>query len=143
VKSDSRLLMVPLFAGLMAIGAPALSQTAAPSGGGWQDGHYVTQQVPGVNQNMRNLYLLRCATCHGANGQGTATGDYPQTGPALRGNPFVQNAPADALIRVIRLGREGPQRLYHETFPNMPAWGPEAVPDVDALVVFLKTDLQK
>jgi len=44
---------------------------------------------------------------------------------------------------VIRKGRTGPQRLYHESYPNMPAFGAEAVPDVDALVQFLKTDLQQ
>lgn len=103
---------------------------------------YPTAPVLGEHQNYRNLYRLRCASCHGGEGQGT-NDDYPRLGPALRGNPFVQNAPAAAIIAVVRKGRTGPQRLYHESYPNMPAFGAEAVFDVDGLVQFLKTDLQK
>lgn len=98
--------------------------------------------VAGEHQQYRDLYRLRCATCHGANGQGT-NDDYPRLAPALRGNPFVQHAPAAAIIQVIRKGRTGEQRLYHESYPNMPAFGAQAVFDVDGLVQFLKTDLQK
>jgi mono/diheme cytochrome c family protein len=98
--------------------------------------------VVGENENIRSLYKLRCGVCHGANGQGSAN-DYPRLAPPLKGNPFITNAPAVAIIAVIRKGREGPQRLYHESYPNMPAFGAESVPDADALVRFLKTDLQK
>jgi mono/diheme cytochrome c family protein len=145
VKAKLRLLAIPLMAGLMGVSAPALTQTAAPApsgGGGWQDGRYMQAPLPGANMNLRNLYRLRCATCHGENGEGSMR-DYPRLAPALKGNPFIQNAPPDAIIRVIRLGREGPQRLYHESFPNMPAFGVESVPDADALVGFLKNDLQR
>ena len=51
--------------------------------------------------------------------------------------------PAAAIVRVIRLGRNGRERLYHESYPNMPAFGSEAVFDADGLVNFLKTDLQR
>ncbi|HVO88052.1 MAG TPA: cytochrome c [Casimicrobiaceae bacterium] len=142
MKAKLRLLAIPLMAGFMGVSAPALSQTTAPMSSGWNDGRYMQAQVPGANQNLRNLYRLRCATCHGENGEGSMR-DYPRLAPALKGNPFIQNAPPDAIIRVIRLGREGPQRLYHESFPNMPAFGAEAVPDADALVTFLKGDLQR
>ena len=98
--------------------------------------------VVGDHENFRNLYRLRCATCHGANGEGT-NHDWPRLAPALKGNPFVQHAPPAALIAVIRKGRTGPQRLYHESYPNMPAFGAQAVFDVDGLVHFLQTDLQK
>jgi mono/diheme cytochrome c family protein len=98
--------------------------------------------VVGEHENFRNLYRLRCGTCHGANGEGTDQ-DYPRLAPALKGNPFVQHAPPAAIIAVIRKGRTGPQRLYHESYPNMPAFGAEAVFDVDGLVHFLQTDLQK
>jgi len=98
--------------------------------------------VVGEHQNVRNLYRLRCGVCHGGNGEGTNY-DYPRLAPALKGNPFIQHAPAAAIIAVIRKGRTGPQRLYHESYPNMPAFGAEQVPDVDALVQFLKTDLQQ
>jgi mono/diheme cytochrome c family protein len=88
-------------------------------------------------------YQMRCATCHGVEGQGTKGVAMPATGPALKGNPFVGNGGAAAIRNVIRKGRTGPQRLYDDTFPNMPAFGPEGVPDVDALVAYLKGDLQK
>lgn len=104
----------------------------------------IFSQAPlgGEHGQYRDLYRLRCATCHGANGQGT-NDDYPRLAPALRGNPFIQHAPNAAIIQVIRKGRTGEQRLYHESYPNMPAFGAEAVFDVDGLVQFLKTDLQK
>jgi len=103
---------------------------------------YPTSPVVGEHENIRNVFRLRCSTCHGADGEGTDH-NYPQTGPALKGNPFVQHAPPAAIIAVIRKGRTGPQRLYHESYPNMPSFGAEIVPDVDALVHFLQTDLQK
>jgi mono/diheme cytochrome c family protein len=98
--------------------------------------------VAGVNKNQENVYRLRCGACHGANGEGTDH-EWPRLAPALKGNPFVKNAPAAALISVIRLGRNGRERLYKESYPNMPAFGAEAVVDVEGLVQYLKTDLQK
>jgi mono/diheme cytochrome c family protein len=107
-----------------------------------EEPRFKTAPVAGEHQNFRNLYLLRCAACHGANGEGTDK-DWPRLAPALKGNPFVQRAPAAAVISVIRMGRTGEQRLYHESYPNMPAFGAEAVFDVDGLVNFLQNDLQK
>jgi mono/diheme cytochrome c family protein len=89
------------------------------------------------------FYQMRCATCHGNEGQGTRNWGVPPTGPALKGNPFVVNGSPVALRTVIRKGRAGSKRLYDDAYPNMPSFGPGAVPDVDALVTFLKTDLQK
>jgi mono/diheme cytochrome c family protein len=103
---------------------------------------FPTHPVAGAHENYRNLFRLRCSSCHGANGEGTDH-EFPHTGPALKGNPFVQHAPAEAIIKVIRLGRNGRERLYHEAYPNMPAFGAEAVFDADGLVNFLKTDLQR
>jgi mono/diheme cytochrome c family protein len=88
-------------------------------------------------------YQMRCATCHGVEGQGTKGVAMPATGPALKANPFVVNGSPAALRNVIRKGRTGPQRLYDDTFPNMPGFGAEAVPDVEGLVAYLKGDLQK
>ena len=88
-------------------------------------------------------YEERCATCHGDRGQGTRNWGVPPTGPALRGNPFVVNGSPAAIRQVIRKGRQGQRRLYDDAYPNMPAFGPGLVPDVDALVAYLKTDLQK
>ena len=85
---------------------------------------------------------MRCAACHGSEGQGTK-GTTPALAPALKGNPFVVNGSPAAIRTVIRKGRSGQKRLYNDTYPNMPSFGPEAVPDVDALVAFLKGDLQR
>jgi mono/diheme cytochrome c family protein len=135
VKAKLGVLAVPILAAVMASG----SALAQPAG---QRGYVTNAPVVGEGQQMRNVYLLRCGTCHGRDGEGTAW-DWPKLAPALKGNPFVQNAPASAIIRVIRKGRHGRERLYHESFPNMPAFGVEAVYDVDGLVAFLKGDLQK
>jgi len=87
-------------------------------------------------------YKLRCSTCHGSNGQGTR-GTLPSLGPALKGNPFIVNGSPAAIKSVIRKGRSGQKRLYDDTYPNMPSFGFEVVPDADALVAYLKGDLQK
>ena len=88
-------------------------------------------------------YQLRCATCHGDRGQGTRNWGVPPTGPALKGNPFVANGSPAAIAQVIRKGRQGARRLYDDAYPNMPAFDVGMVPDVDALVAYLKGDLQK
>ena len=87
-------------------------------------------------------YMTRCSHCHGSNGQGTRA-TLPSLGPALKGNPFVVNGSPAAIKNVIRRGRQGQKRLYDDTYPNMPSFGTEVVPDVDALVAYLKGDLQK
>ena len=87
-------------------------------------------------------YRLRCSACHGANGQGTRA-SLPSLGPALKGNPFIVNGSPAAIKAVIRKGRSGQKRLYDDTYPNMPSFGFENVPDADALVAYLKGDLQK
>jgi mono/diheme cytochrome c family protein len=88
------------------------------------------------------MYQLRCGHCHGSNGQGTRA-TLPSLGPALKGNPFVVNGSPAAIKAVIRKGRQGQKRLYDDTYPNMPSFGFENVPDADALVAYLKGDLQK
>jgi mono/diheme cytochrome c family protein len=87
-------------------------------------------------------FQMRCAACHGAEGQGTRA-SIPPLGPALKGNPFIVNGSPAALRTVVRKGRSGKKRLYNDAYPNMPSFGPEAVPDVDALVAYLKGDLQR
>lgn len=67
----------------------------------------------------------------------------PRLGPALKGNAFVINAPYEAIYMVIRKGRGGAARTYDDQYPNMPAFGAEAVTDVRALVEYLKGELQK
>jgi mono/diheme cytochrome c family protein len=86
-------------------------------------------------------YELRCATCHGAEGEGTRNKS-PSLGPPLRGNPFVINAPAEMLTSLIRHGRGGQQRVYDDAYPNMPAFDAGLVPDAAGLAIYLKTVLQ-
>lgn len=87
-------------------------------------------------------YQLRCSSCHGANGEGTDK-VAPSLGPALRGNALVMNAPVSVIAQIIRRGRSGKARVYDSHYPNMPAFGPETVPDVDAVVEYLKGALQQ
>jgi len=87
-------------------------------------------------------YQMRCASCHGAEGQGSRA-SVPPLAPALRGNPFVVNGSPAALRTVIRKGRSGKKRLYNDAYPNMPSFGAEAIPDVDAVVAYIKGDLQR
>ena len=88
------------------------------------------------------IYQLRCGMCHGNQGQGTRATN-PPLGPALKANPFVVNGSPAAIRQVIRKGRQADRRLYNDSYPNMPAFGAETVDDVDALVAYLKGDLQK
>ncbi|MDZ7749298.1 MAG: cytochrome c [Halofilum sp. (in: g-proteobacteria)] len=88
-----------------------------------------------------DMYEVRCATCHGANGEGTK-GRIPALGPPLRGNQFVVNAPENVLRDVIRNGRQGMDRNYDDEYPNMPAFDYTMVDDMEALIEFLKGDLQ-
>ena len=92
--------------------------------------------------DSKGFYMLRCASCHGSEGQGTKHMS-PALAPALKGNPFIVKGSAAAIRSVVRLGRAGKRRLYDDTYPNMPGFGAEAVPDVDGLVAYLKGDLQK
>jgi mono/diheme cytochrome c family protein len=87
-------------------------------------------------------YKMRCASCHGAIGEGTDS-VAPSLGPALRGNALVKNAPAQVIAQIIRRGRSGKARVYNSHYPNMPAFGAETVPDVEALVAYLKGPLQQ
>lgn len=133
MKIKLALLAVPMVAGFWAGSAPVLAEQPI----------YPNAPVVGENQNVRNLFRLRCGGCHGGNGEGTSN-TMPKLAPALKGNPLVINAPNVVLVNIIRKGRIGRQRLYHDSpFANMPGFGAEMVPDADALVNFLKTDLQK
>ena len=133
MKIKLALLAVPMVAGFWAGSAPVLADQPV----------YPNAPVVGENQNVRNLFRLRCGGCHGGNGEGTSN-TMPKLAPALKGNPLIINAPAGVIVNIIRKGRIGRQRLYHDSpFANMPGFGAEMVPDADALAHFLKTDLQK
>jgi mono/diheme cytochrome c family protein len=106
---------------------------------------FASAMIPATAQaayDAAGIYQLRCGSCHGTEGQGTKH-VMPALGPALKGNPFVVNGSPAAIRNVIRKGRSGQKRLYNDTYPNMPQFGPEMVSDVDALVGYLKGDFQK
>lgn len=98
--------------------------------------------VAASDVDAAGYYSLRCASCHGANGEGTRD-TAPSLGPPLRGNPLVINAPVEMLMSIIRHGRGGQQRVYDESFPNMPAFDAGMVPDAIGLATYLKTVLQQ
>jgi cytochrome c len=99
-------------------------------------------QATASEVDAAGYYELRCATCHGAEGEGTRNKS-PSLGPPLRGNPFVINAPVEMLTRLIRHGRGGQQRVYDDAYPNMPAFDAGLVPDAAGLATYLKTVLQQ
>ena len=55
----------------------------------------------------------------------------------------MKNAPVALIAQIIRRGRSGKARIYDSHYPNMPAFGAEMVPDVEALVAYLKGPLQE
>jgi len=99
-------------------------------------------QAAASEVDAAGYYKMRCATCHGVNGEGTRDRS-PSLGPPLRGNPFVISAPVEMLMSVIRHGRGGQQRAYDDAYPNMPAFDAGMVPDALGLATYLKTVLQR
>lgn len=98
-------------------------------------------QAPATEVDAAGYYEMRCASCHGAHGEGTRDKS-PSLGPPLRGNPLVINAPAEMLASIIRHGRGGQQRAYDDAYPNMPAFDAGMVPDALGVATYLKTALQ-
>lgn len=82
-------------------------------------------------------YRASCAGCHADNGSG-----YYPFGPALKGNAFVQNAPVPVLIEVIQGGRNYDKRS-HLAYVGMPAFPYLRAGEVEALVSFMKGELQQ
>ncbi len=82
-------------------------------------------------------YYVSCAGCHNKDG----TGIYA-FGPALKGNPFVQSAPAPVLVQVIQKGRNYAERS-HLAYMGMPAFPFIRAGEADALVKYLKGELQQ
>lgn len=82
-------------------------------------------------------YRASCAGCHADDG----SGHYP-FGPALKGNPFVQNAPSPALLVVIQEGRNYENRT-HLAYVGMPAFPYLRAGEAEALIAYMKGDLQK
>jgi ubiquinol-cytochrome c reductase cytochrome b subunit len=71
----------------------------------------------GVVNPGASIFSQNCASCHGANGQGT-----PGTFPPLAGNPFV-TGDAGKVIKVVRDGLSGKIVVNGQAYnQQMPAW---------------------
>lgn len=81
-------------------------------------------------------YNEHCASCHGIEGEGF----YP-FGVALRDNPFVQNAPAQALIEVIQDGRY--ENVAYPAYSAMPPFKFIRGAQARAIVSYMKGGLQQ
>ena len=82
-------------------------------------------------------YRANCAACHHESGSGIYA-----FGPALKGNAFVQNAPASVIIEVIQKGRNYGDRT-HLAYVGMPAFPYIRAGEAEALVLYMKGDLQQ
>ncbi len=81
------------------------------------------------------LFTQKCATCHQANGQGSAT--YPP----LAGNPEVVAGDAKTMIAIIVNGRSGPLTVNGKTFNGtMPTWkGQLTNADIAAVATYVRS----
>jgi cbb3-type cytochrome c oxidase subunit III len=81
------------------------------------------------------LFAARCATCHGAQGRGSATV------PPLAGNPNVTAADPKGIIATIVNGRSGALTVSGKTFNGqMPSWkGQLSNADVAAVATFIRS----
>jgi mono/diheme cytochrome c family protein len=79
-----------------------------------------------------------CASCHGANGEGI-----PGLAPPLKGNPAVTGGDAQALTKTILQGRNAGDKKYKEYQGIMPAHSFLRGEKADALIKYLKQQLQQ
>lgn len=79
-----------------------------------------------------------CAACHGAKGEGKKS-----LGPAHKGNKFIIEGSADDIKATIKDGRTGAAKKYKELPSPMPANKTLTDAELDALVKYLKEDIQK
>ncbi|MGA2392575.1 MAG: c-type cytochrome [Candidatus Lustribacter sp.] len=95
-------------------------------------------QVAAANQPIAvsgaDLFVAKCATCHQANGQGTAA--YPP----LAGNPDVTATDPKSMIATVVNGRSGPLVVAGTTFNGkMPTWkGQLSNADIAAVVTYVR-----
>lgn len=82
------------------------------------------------------IYKEKCSMCHGPQGAGTPMG------PSIKGNEFITKGKADEIRKVILEGRTGSSKKYPKISMDMPKL-PMPDAEVDALIIFLKGDLQK
>lgn len=145
MNSSKARFIVNMMATLSACGL-FLGLSSCVSSGSRDKGNAVLYTYPVVLTDQgvgREIYLQRCSTCHGPDGQGTKGLEIPATGPALKGDPFIIAAPPEIIADVIRHGRTGAKRLYNDTFPDMPSFDATMIQDIRPLIAYLKGDMQK
>jgi len=82
------------------------------------------------------LFRAKCIACHGPKGEGTPVG------PTLKGNAFIVKGTPDEIKKVVMAGRTDAEKKYPNIMNSMPG-GLATEAEADALVVYLKGDLQK
>lgn len=70
--------------------------------------------APALAADGGAIFKSKCATCHGADGQGSAMA------PAFTGNDFVKSGTDDAIATVIKNGRDGADKKYSQFAIGMP-----------------------
>lgn len=92
--------------------------------------------MAGTGADGAALYAAKCASCHGAKGEGSAMA------PPHKGNPFITKGnPAD-IKKVIMDGLSGGAKKYPKFPEDMPK-GLVTSAEADGLVKFLQEDLQR
>lgn len=95
--------------------------------------------TPAMARDAADLYKSACTRCHGANGEGDKN-----LAPALKGNQFVTNSTDVEVAAIIKDGRYGAAKKFKEFRSAMPAQnGSLSDGEIDSLVTYIKTDLQK
>jgi len=99
---------------------------------------WATLLIPDVSFAMdgAQLFASKCTPCHGPKGQGTPVG------PTLKGDPFVIQGASAEIKKVIMMGRAEKEKKYPNIANPMPS-GMASEAEADALVLYLKGDLQK
>jgi len=84
------------------------------------------------------VWMANCIACHGVKGEGSPVG------PVQKGNPFLTTGKPEDIKKVILEGRGGTAKKYPKIPGDMlPFKGKISDKDLDDLVKFLQTDLQK
>lgn len=84
------------------------------------------------------IYKTVCTPCHGAKGEGKKP-----MGPALKGSEFVTKGSDADVKATIQNGRAGADKKFKEFPSPMPPQKALSGEELDALVKFIKTDIQK
>jgi len=126
-----------LLLGIIALGAGVMSLALVQRPAVADDSGEITTQDVG-----KDIYEVRCMTCHGENGDGNVNKIMPITAPPLKGDQFVISAPDKMIADVIRHGRTGARRHYDDTFADMPSFDASMIEDLRPLIAYLKGDMQ-